>query len=144
MNTFNELSTHEQQEFLKFPVYVSLLAANADGTTDDAEKNTAIAFDHTKTYTSNILLAGYYQKADQVFRVNWNELDASLPKGQVERKTALQAKLGKLEMLLKKFDADYQSVMHKSMQALKNHVSHAHHNILEDFLFPVPIKGLNI
>lgn len=143
MNTFNELSTDEQKEFLKFPVYVSMLAANADGTTDDAEKNTAIAFDHTKTYTSNILLAGFYQKADQAFRANWKQLDAALPKGQAERKTALSAKMGKLETLLKKFDADYQAAMHKSMQAFKDHVSRAHYNILDDFLFPVPIKGIN-
>jgi hypothetical protein len=144
MNTFTELTIDEQQEFLKFPVYVSLLAATADGTTDDAEKNTAIAFDHTKTYSSNSLLAGFYKKADLAFRGNWDQLDAALPKSQAERKTALKAKLGKLETLLQKFDTGFQAIMHKSMQAFKDHVSRAHHNILEDFLFPVPIKGLNI
>jgi len=30
MNTFENLSKTEQEEFLKFPVYISLLAANQD------------------------------------------------------------------------------------------------------------------
>jgi len=28
------------------------------------------------------------------------------------------------------------------MKSFKEHVSEAHHNVLEDFLFPIPIKGL--
>jgi len=85
MNTFENLSKTEQQEFLKFPVYISLLAANQDGDTDEKEKQTAIAFDHMKTYAAT---------------------------------------------------------MHQSMKSFKEHVSRAHWNFLEAFIFPVPIKGL--
>jgi glutamyl-tRNA reductase len=140
MKTFDELSPSEQQEFLKFPVYIALLAANADG--DTIEKQTAIDFDHMKRYTCNPLLSGFYEKADKVFEQNLDQLDDELPKGKMEREVAIKVELRKIKELLHKFDKEYAIVMHESMQSLKEHVSSAHHNILEDFLFPIPIRGL--
>jgi len=142
MNTFENLSNAEQQEFLKFPVYISLLAANQDGDTDAKEKKTAIAFDHMKTYTCEPALSGFYHKADKAFSKNFTETDNELPKGKEERDTAIKAKLAKLETLLLKFDKNYAQTMHESMQSFKEHVSAAHWNVLEGFIFPVPIKGL--
>lgn len=140
MKTFDELSPSEQQEFLKFPVYIALLAANADG--DTIEKQTAIDFDHMKRYTCNPLLSGFYEKADKVFEQNLDQLDDELPKGKMEREVAIKVELRKIKELLHKFDKEYAKVMHESMQSFKEHVSSAHHNILEDFLFPIPIRGL--
>ena len=142
MNIFENLSNAEQQEFLKFPVYISLLAANQDGDTDAKEKKTAIAFDHMKTYTCKPALSGFYDKADKAFAKNFTETDNELPKGKEERDTAIKAKLAKLETLLLKFDKNYAQTMHESMQSFKEHVSAAHWNVLEGFIFPVPIKGL--
>jgi len=56
MKTFEVLSKEDQMEFLKFPAYVSLLAANQDGITDRQEMKTAIDFDYMKTYTCNPML----------------------------------------------------------------------------------------
>ena len=142
MITFEKLSETDQTEFLKFPAYISLLAANNDGVTDQQERKTAIDFDHMKTYTSNPLLAGFYEKADSVFKDNLVELDNELPKGKDDRDTAIMAKLGMLENLLLKFDNVYAATMHQSMKSFKEHVSAAHQNFLESFIFPVPIKGL--
>jgi hypothetical protein len=142
MNEFEKLTGKEQEELLKFPVYVTLLAANADGTTDEEEKNTAIAFDHTKTYTSDILLAGFYERSDTGFKMNLEKLDAELPKGSEERKSVIQQRLAALNNLLTRLGPDYAAAMHKSMRSFKEHVSRAHHHVLEDFLFPIPIKGL--
>lgn len=142
MNTFESLSKEEQQEFLKFPVYISLLAANIDGETDEKERQTAIAFDHMKTYTCNPMLAGFYDKADKTFQKSITELDNELPKGKEQRNTAIKAELAKLEKLLLKFDKTYAVAMHQSMRSFKEHVSAAHFNVLEGFIFPVPIKGL--
>ena len=142
MNTFENLSKTEQQEFLKFPVYISLLAANKDGETDEKEKQTAIAFDHMKTYTCNPILAGFYDRADKVFSKSMIELDNELPKGKEQRDTAIKAELTKLEKLLLKFDETYGATMHQSMKSFKEHVSAVHFNVLEGFIFPIPIKGL--
>jgi hypothetical protein len=142
MITFEKLSNADQTEFLKFPAYISLLAANKDGTTDKQELKTAIDFDHMKTYTCNPILSGFYEKADHVFKNNLIELDNELPKGKGDRDTAIMAKLGMIEKLLLKFDKVYASTMHQSMKSFKEHVSASHQNFLESFIFPVPIKGI--
>lgn len=142
MDTYKELSKEDEKALLKFPVYISLLAANANGETDEAEKNTAIDFDHTKTYTANPLLLGFYERADQVFRSNFQQIDNELPKGKLQRDVAIKVELRKIKELLKKFSPAYANAMHQSMKSFKEHVSEAHHNVLEDFLFPIPIKGL--
>jgi hypothetical protein len=142
MITFEKLSKADQTEFLKFPAYISLLAANKDGVTDPQEIKTSIDFDHMKTYTCNPMLAGFYEKADRVFKDNFVELDNELPKGKEDRDLAILAKLGMLEKLLLKFDKVYAATMHQSMKSFKEHVSAAHQNFLESFIFPIPIKGL--
>lgn len=143
MNVFTKLSDTEQQEFLKFPVYISLLAANEYGPTDNVDINAAVEFDHMKTYTCIPILSGFYAKADELFKVNFTNLDAELPKGKMARTAAIKAKLTELETLLSKFDKDYAAAMHQSMKSFKDHVSSAHWNILDSFIFPIPIKGIS-
>ncbi|MFD0764636.1 hypothetical protein ACFQZI_07205 [Mucilaginibacter lutimaris] len=140
MTTYDKLSSTDQQKLLKFPVYISLLAANADGTTDDQEKNTAIAFEHTKTYTADPVLGDFYKRSEELFEQNWKELDKSLPKSKTERDKNLKDFLSDADNILLKLGKIYKTVMHKSMRAFKNHVSRAHHNILEDFIFPTLLK----
>ena len=142
MITFEKLSKADQTEFLKFPAYISLLAANKDGTADQQELKTAIDFDHMKTYTCNPILSGFYEKADHVFKNNLIELDNELPKGKEDRDNAIMAKLGMIEKLLLKFDKVYTATMHQSMKSFKEHVSASHQNFLESFIFPVPIEGI--
>ena len=119
MYTFENLSKTEQEEFLKFPVYISLLAANQDGETDEKEKKTAIDFDHMKTYTCNPMLSGFYDRADKVFPKSIIELDNELPKGKEQRDVAIKVELAKLEKLLLKFDKTYAATMHQSMKSFK-------------------------
>jgi hypothetical protein len=143
MTTFEQLSKADQDEFLKFPAYISLLAANEYGATDDIDRKTAIEFDHTKTYTCNPILSSFYEKADTVFQKNFTSIDNELPKGKIARSTAIKAELAKLGTLLLKFDKNYAVAMHQSMKSFKDHISTAHWNVLDGFLFPIPIKGLS-
>jgi hypothetical protein len=48
------LSKRGYKLLLKFPAYISLLAANTDGKMDDTEKLSAIVFIHMKTYSRHI------------------------------------------------------------------------------------------
>jgi hypothetical protein len=143
MTTFEQLSKADQDEFLKFPAYISLLAANEYGAIDDIDRKTAIEFDHTKTYTCNPILSGFYEKADHVFKTNFMRLDNELPKGKIARGATIKAELAKLELILLKFDRDYAAAMHQSMKSFKDHISTAHWNVLDSFLFPIPIKGIS-
>jgi hypothetical protein len=142
MRIFENLTEAEKDELLKFPAYVSLLAANAEGGLDKAEKKAAIHFSHIKTYSCHPMLWGYYHEADKVFEQNITQLDEELPRTRRERILAIKDELVKLEKILLKLGEDYTFLMLRSMKSFKDHVSKAHHNVLEDFIFPLPIKGL--
>jgi anaerobic ribonucleoside-triphosphate reductase len=143
MVSFKNLSVLENERLLKFPAYISMLAANCDDKLDEAEKKAAIKFAHTKTFSCDPLLAEFYKKADEVFEINIEQLDKDLPKGIIKRETAIKMELLKLEKIVLKLGKEYSSTMHRSMKSFTEHVSKAHHNVLVDFIFPIPIPGLS-
>jgi len=143
MKNLETLTQSEKERLLKFPAYISLLAANDDEGFDDIEKKSSIKFSHFKTFSCDPLLSNFYQQADKIFEENIFMLNDELPKDKDERKEAIIHELTKLETILKKLGKDYASKMHSSMKSFKEHVSKAHHSVLVDFIFPVPIKGIN-
>lgn len=142
MKKFETLTTVEKEMLLKFPAYISLLAANWDGNLSENEKKEAIYLAHIKTFTSHPLLKEFYLEADKVFKSNIEQLDNELPKEKKERDEAIKTELQKLEPILKKLGKYFAQTMHSSMSSFKNHVSASHHSILESFIFPIPIKGI--
>jgi hypothetical protein len=142
MKLFKNLKENEKSMLLKFPAYISLLAANSDGEFDDVEKKEAIYFTHIKTFSCDSLLSDFYKEVEKVFISNILELDNRLPKGREERGSAIKKELEKLEPILNKLGKEYISIMHKSMQSYTKHVSKAHNNVLESFIIPLYIKGL--
>jgi len=142
MNPIENISTKENEALLKFPVYVSLLAANSDNKLDEAERKSAIKFSHIKTYSCDPLLASFYEAADKDFEKNMLQLDQDLPEKNEERIAAIKKELLGLEKIVLKLGKEYTNVMHRSMKSFKEHVSKVHHNVLVDFIFPMPLKGL--
>jgi hypothetical protein len=142
MMPFKNISEQENEALKKFPVYVSLLAADSDGKLDEAEKKLAVKFSHIKTYSCDPLLTEFYKEADIVFENNIDELDKNLPVIKAQREATIKKELANLEKIVLKLDEEYVSVMHRSMKSFKEHVSKAHHNVLVDFIFPVPLEGL--
>lgn len=142
MNWIKNISEKETEALLKFPVYITLLAANVDGKLDKSEKKSAIMFSHIKTYSSDPLLTTFYEQADKVFEANMLQLDKDLPIKTEERAAVIKKELLNLEKIVLKLGKEYVAVMHSSMRSFKEHVSEAHHNVLVDFIFPIPIKGL--
>jgi hypothetical protein len=142
MKPFKELTEPENKALLKFPVFISLLAANSDDKLGAVEKQSAIKFSHIKTYSCDPLLSEFYKEADQVFEKNIQQLDKELPIQKAAREAALKNELIKLEPIVSKLGEEYATVMHRSMKSFKDHISQAHHSVLVDFIFPMPIKGL--
>ncbi len=143
MKQFNNLSKQEKEELLKFPAYISLLAANSDGQLDKSEEKSAIKFSHIKTFSSDPLLTEFYKEADRVFKTNIEEIDKALPDEMKKREVVIKTELLNLDKIVLKLRQEYASIMHRSMKSFKDHVSKAHHNVLIDFIFPMPIKGLS-
>ena len=142
MKLFKKLTESENIELLKFPAFISLLAADSDDKLDAMEKQSAIKFSHIKTYSCDPLLIKFYEEADKVFENNITQLDKELPIGKAGREASLKRELMKLETIVLKLGEAYTTVMHRSMKSFKDHVSQAHHSVLVDFIFPIPIKGL--
>lgn len=142
MNILENLTPQEKEKILKFPAYISLLAANNDGKLDEEEKKTAIKTSYIKTYASDPLVKSFYIEADKVFLKNIEALDRTLPRDRKSREEAIVKELSELENIILELGPTYCRVMHKSMKSFKDHVSNAHENVLEYFLFPVPIKGI--
>ena len=142
MKLYENLNSAEKEMLLKFPAYISLLAANADGKMDDAEKKEAIKLTHIKTYSSGPELSTFYKDAEIVFQKNINQLDQQLPKDKNAREAAINVELEKLKAILCKLGKEYSRHMKKSMQSYTHHVSKAHNNVIESFLIPIHIDGL--
>lgn len=143
MKAFNNISEDENKELLKFPAYISLMAANCDDGLDETEKKSAIKFSHTKTFSCDPHLKEFYKQADSVFADNIEQLDNALPKGKANRDLIIKNELVKLERIVNKLGSQLASIMDHSMESFKKHVSKSHHNVLIDFIFPIPILGLS-
>ena len=142
MKSFKNISDSEYEALLKFPIYISLLAATSDSKLDEAEKQSAVKFSHIKTYSCDPLLTSFYEEADKVFEKNMLHLDKYLPLKKEERVAVIKKELLYLEKIVLKLGNEYTTVMHRSMKSFKEHVSKAHNNVFMDFLFPMPIEGL--
>ncbi len=143
MKHLEHLTPSEKEMLLKFPAYISLLAAGKDDSLDEVERKEAIKFCHIKTYSCAPLLNDFYKEAEKDFEKNIISLDNKLPRVKSEREKIIKEELKKIEIILKKLGKEYAAVMLRSMKTFKDHVSKAHRNVLEYFLFPMPIKGLS-
>ncbi len=142
-NYRKELSDQEHELLLKFPAYISLLAANTDAVLDRDEQFSANELAHIKSFSCNLLLDDFYKEVNHNFEQTLDDLDKSLPIGKDGRAIAIKAELLNIENIMLKLGDEYTTIMHKSMKSFKDHVSHAHHNLLVDFIFPIPIEGLS-
>lgn len=142
MKHYNDLNEKEKEQLLKFPAYISLLASTVEGRIDKAEMTTAVKITHVKTFSSDPVLKDYYKEAELVFEDTIDKLNNELPYNIEERKNVLHHELNKLEPLLKKLDPGYANIFRRSMKSYKHYISKAHRNVLEYFIFPMPIDGV--
>ena len=142
MKLFKNLTFSENDALLKFPVYITYLAASSDDKLDETERKSAIKFSHTKTFSCDTILAEFYKESDKVFEYNIDQLEKKLPNDKDLRIVSIKKELLKLDNILLKLGDDFATTMHTSMRLFKEHVSKAHHNVLVDFIFPLPMPGL--
>jgi hypothetical protein len=140
---WSELAEKDKGQLLKFPAYITLLACLHDDGMDDKEKKIALRITHIKTFTSPPLLADFYRAAEQVFDENLTAINDELPHSRPRRELVIHTAITELEKILLKLGPHYASALHDSMRSYTRYVSRAHNNVLEYFIFPMPIKGLS-
>jgi len=141
--TFSDLNEADRKELLKFPAYITLLAIHADRHLHEGEKREAMKFSHIKTFTCNPLLSDFYKSAHQEFSKNIEEIERHFPENSEVRQHIIKQKLADLGRILEHMDSDFVFVFQKSMKQFKDHVSKAQRNVLEYFLFPLPLDGIS-
>lgn len=142
MKPFKQLSFHDNKVLMSLPVYISLLAANADGIMDEDEKQVAVEFAHIKSFSGNALLKSYYKESENVFKNSLLHVNKQLPKEKASRELAIKKELVHIEKIVMKLDEPHKTILNQDMNALANHISKAHNNVLVNFLFPISITGL--
>ena len=142
MKTFQDLSEQDQAQLLKFPAYISLLASTSENGLDKKEKKAVVKLTHIRTFTTDPLLSDFYRDAELSFAETLTALNKELPQEKVARRQTIIKELNKMDPILNKLGPHYGLVFRRSMEAYKQHVSRAHHNVLEFFIFPIPIEGL--
>ncbi len=143
MKHYSDLNESEKKQLLKLPAYMSLLTSTTEAGIDKEEKDTALKITHVKAYSSDPILVDFYKEAESVFEKTITDLDAKLPHNREERKIAIQLELNKLESLLSKLDPDFVSALRRSIRSYDYYISKAHQNVMEYFIFPMPIDGIS-
>ena len=142
MKLFENLNSSEKELLLKFPAYISLLAANTDGKLDEAEQKEAIQLTEIKRHSPNPVLKEYYIEVEKNFEQNILKINADLPTEKAAREETIKKELKKLEEILARIDEENATQLRKSIKSYTDHVSKAHNNPLEFFLVPFFISGL--
>lgn len=133
----------KKENLLKFPAYISLLAANYHNNgIDKEEKKSALEFAHIKTFSCDPMLKHFFEDAEKRMSGNIEQLNQTLPKRKKERELEIRENLDELEKILHDLGTDYSRALHQAMQSYKEHVAHAHQSLFEYLIFPIPIKGL--
>ncbi|HEX6913997.1 MAG TPA: hypothetical protein VF145_02070 [Chitinophagaceae bacterium] len=140
MKTFRDLAETQQQLLLRYPVYITLLAAAKENKPDAGEKKRALQLSHIRTYTAPEPLRDFYREAEKVFEPALNELDSILPGAANERESLITERLKEIEEITLKLDPHYASMLMESMEGFRRHVSRAHNNVLEYLIFPVSLS----
>ncbi len=142
MNLFKELSLQEIKALLKFPAYISILAAFNDKKLEEGEKKAAIKFAQAQTYICDPLLTEFYIEVNKVFENNIKQLENDLPKEMARREAAIIKELKKLEKIALKLGIEFASALNRNMNTFTEHVSKAHYNVITDFVIPLTAFGL--
>lgn len=136
--------TQEERELLfKAPVLVSALASVSFNEVNKTQKADAIKLAHLKTVTANPLLIPYYKEVAKNFKEQFEAVLKEYFPFDDAKRNALIKEIGKVNLVIAKLDKPYAQALHTSFEKYARHVKRATHTVFMDFLFPVPIHGLN-
>jgi hypothetical protein len=138
------LTTEEQEILLKAPALVSVLASCSLNEVNKAQKADAIKLSHLKTFTANPVLREYYEEVDKRFKTQFDSIVKAYFPFDEDKRNALKQEIERVNVIIAKLDKWYGETLHKSLEGYANHVRKAAHSIFQDFMFPLPIRGLSV
>ncbi|MGE5521865.1 MAG: hypothetical protein ACM3VS_18215 [Candidatus Dadabacteria bacterium] len=139
---FHKLTSEERKLLLKAPVLLSVLASCSSMSLNKDQKADAIRLAHLKTFTADPLLIPYYVEVEKHFEEQFESLAKEYTPCDDRKRRELKDQINKVESILGKLDKYFATKLHKSFEKYERHVRRAGHSVVEDFLFPMPIRGL--
>jgi hypothetical protein len=140
---FEKLTPEEYHLLLQAPVLVSVLACCSPNEVNKAQKADAIKLAHFKTFTAKPLLLPYYHEVEKQFKHHFEEAIKKFHPLDADKKHALKDQLRKVDRTIGKLDREYGDLLRRSLENYSKHVKKADHSVFMDFIFPLPIHGLN-
>ena len=139
---FKKLNAKEQDLILKAPALLSVLAASGAFGITNEQKAEAIKMAHLKTFTANPLLLLYYSDVETKFKKNFESTVKKYAPFDTVKRDALKQEIALTNSLFKKLDKEFAKTLHKSLDGYAKHVGKSARSFFENFIFPIPIKGL--
>ena len=139
---FQNLTNDEVKVLMKAPVLMSVFAAcSADGISK-AQKADAISLSHLKSYTANSALLPFYREVEKNFEEQFELAVKEYSPFDKEKMQQLKKDVERVKLIVSKLDPQYGSILLRSFEKYERHVRRAGHSVVEDFIFPIPIRGL--
>jgi hypothetical protein len=143
ISQFENLTSDERELLLKTPVLLSVLASCSNKQINAVQKADAIKLSHLKPFTADPSLITFYIEVEKTFEQDFEEIASQYRPFDGASCNRLKDQIKQTHPVLKKLDGDYASKLLRSFEKYERHVKRAAHNVIEDFIFPVPIPGLN-
>jgi len=137
------LSAQEAHVLLKAPALISVYAACSYREVNPAQKADAIRLSHLKTFTANPMLISFYTEVEKHFKEQFEEAVEEYKPFDKQKMEMLKREIDRIKSVVKKLNAEYAKILLKSFEKYERHVRRAAHNVVEDFIFPIPIPGLS-
>jgi hypothetical protein len=142
MTEFKTLTGEEKALLLKAPVLVSVLASCSPNQINETQKKDAIRLAHLKTFTADPVLLPYYQEAEKHFAEQFDKTAAFYYPFDDAKRAALKEEISRVGAIIAKLDDLLAQRLRKSLERYAAHVKRSTHSVFQDFIFPLPIKGL--
>ena len=142
---FEKLTNEERDLLYRAPVLVSVLASSSFNEIEinKSQKADAIKLAHLKTFTAMPLLLPYYAEVEKGFKAAFEAAIKKYFPFDEAKRNELKKEMENTNLIIKKLDKKYAEALGKSFEKYTKHVKAATHSVFQDFIFPIPIKGLS-
>jgi len=139
---FEKLRTQEQELLMQAPALISVLASCSLNEIDPARKAAAVKLAHLRTYQAFPELLPYFAEVEKRFNEQFEDAARKYAPFDEPQRNALKRELDKVNVIIGKLDEKYAGTLYKSLDKYAKFVAKATHSVFEDFVFPIPVRGL--
>lgn len=140
---FENLSMEDRNLLLSAPVLLSVSVSCSPGEVNKDQQADALKLAHLKTFTADPLLIPFYVEVEKHFKNQFESAVKQYMPFDEQKREKLKEVIDRINLVMQKLNADYANRLHNSFQKYERHVRRSAHSVFQDFIFPVPIRGLN-